>query len=266
MNIFERLGLAVFVAMTAAAGCAAEPALFSEDAEVIAQAPCTARFHWLQKDAYKSTAGRTTELWPAHTTTELEIVCPTKTGTKVVSSSAMENHGTKVGAVDANGDVILVETKVAEITGSRGQLEKLAAAYRHCDCDGATKFLSLDSLDANLAKQLLAKVEAYLGANLECPEGTDAILRALNEGRIDDALAALPECTWKDGKSLEAGLDEAMATLAAESKQELGAFHVCNNDAELQADLFATFAASGKIRECDSGAPMCHGPAWFYAP
>src|SRR5262245_29962560 len=36
---------------------------------------CTATFRWLQKDAYKNTGGRSTALWPPHTTTVLDVQC-----------------------------------------------------------------------------------------------------------------------------------------------------------------------------------------------
>ena len=40
----------------------------------VTESGCEARFLWLQKDAYRSTAGRSFDFWPAHTTTQLEHI------------------------------------------------------------------------------------------------------------------------------------------------------------------------------------------------
>ncbi len=262
MKIF---GITASVAIAAAA-CTVESADVASDSDDVTSSACKARLHWLQKDAYKSSAGRTSDLWPPHTTTELEIVCQSHGVDKLVTRVEMDNHGTKVGAVDASGKVILVETKLTEIAGSKSKLLALAKAYGACECDSVTDFLSLDNLDQGLEKDLIGKVAAYLQANLVCPNGTDGILAALQGGRIDEVLGTLPSCTWKSGKSLAGGLDEAMGALAAETQGELGNYHVCNNDAELQAQLVADFAATGKVRACDAQSPVCHSPSWFYNP
>jgi hypothetical protein len=41
---------------------------------------------------------------------------------------------------------------------------------------------------------------------------------------------------------------------------------VCNNDAKLEAALFAQFAADGTAPACDSSSKTCKGPSFFYSP
>jgi hypothetical protein len=258
--------LASLIATVSTSACTLDSAIEQDESNVVAQGRCTARFRWLQKDAYKSTAGRTSALWPAHTTTQLELVCPAGKSEGTVAAPSMANHGTEIGATDEHGEVILVETKRAEARGSRAKLLALAEAYERCACEAATQFLSLDALDTALAKKLMTRVAAYLEGNLECPGGADEIVAALEQGDIDAVIARLPECQWKDGTSLALGLDAAMQALASESQQELSAFHVCNNDAMLQADLFTHFAATADVRECNPDGALCRGPAWFYSP
>jgi hypothetical protein len=263
MKIF---GLTAILAIAAAA-CTVESADVASDSDDVTSSSCKARFHWLQKDAYKSTAGHSSKLWPPHTTTFLEVVCKSHGKDVVVASAEMDNHGTKVGAKDAAGKVILVETKVSEVAGSKKNLLALVDAFKSCDCEHGTDFLSMETMNADLEDRLIYSVGYYLEDNLVCPNGTDGIVGDLYAGNIDGVLAALPACSWKSGKSLSAGLDEAMGSLAAETQEELADFHVCNNDAKLQAKLFADFAATGQVRACDAkGSAICRGPAWFYDP
>ena len=110
---------------------------------------CTAVFRWLQKDAYKETAGRSSAQWPPHTTTTLRVECTSQgqTAPEVVADVFMENYGTKPGATDANGDVILVEVAQNDaIEGSRSDLLQLVAEFQKCSCSSATQFLSMDAL------------------------------------------------------------------------------------------------------------------------
>ncbi len=48
--------------------------------------------------------------------------------------------------------------------------------------------------------------------------------------------------------------------------ETLDDYHVCNNDALLQAKLMEQFVATGEVVACDADDPICHGPAWFYTP
>jgi len=225
-------------------------------------ADCTATFHWLQKDAYKDTAGRSSDAWPPHTTTTLEISC----NGSVVRSAFRENHGTKPGAKDANGEVILVDVAQQEVSGPRAELEALADAYQACEC--GNEFLSLNGLDDPKVKQLFENLKGYLATNLTCsgPGGTAGLVDALSKGDIPTALELLPSCSWASGQDLASGFDTALEGLLATSNQELAAFHVCNNDAKLQAAQFATYAKDKKVAACDASSSLCAGPSWFYVP
>ncbi len=225
---------------------------------------CEATLRLLQKDAYKEVAGRTSDLWPPHTTTALEVVCDGE----VIHSSFQANHGTEPGALDPNGDVFLVEVKTLSASGTRSSLEALAAAYDACQCDGTTKFLSLDSLDDATAQALVDTVSTYLEQNLQCPGGmTDELVALLTQGDIPGAIAIFQTCTWVGAASFEEGLDEAMTTIAAQAQELLTDYHVCNNDAVLQRALFEDFVATGATGGCMSeDADVCFGPLWLYVP
>ncbi|MEZ4221537.1 MAG: hypothetical protein R3B13_11470 [Polyangiaceae bacterium] len=223
---------------------------------------CTATFHWLQKDAYKETAGRSDKRWPPHTTTLLEISC----GGTIVRSEFRENHGTKPDAVDANGKVILVDVAQKQVTGPRADLEALADAYTKCECGNA--FLSLNGLQDDKVQALVQKLSAYMLQNLTCTGATNTqgVIDLLTSGNVEGALAVLPNCTWASGADFETGLDAALKDVVALSNEELGAYHVCNNDAKLQAGLFEAYVANKTVSACDPSAALCSGPAWLYEP
>lgn len=225
---------------------------------------CTATFHWLQKDAYKDTAGRSSDLWPPHTTTQLDVTC----NGMPLQSAFMANHGTEPGAKDKNGDVFLVEVKTEQVMGTRPEMLGLLAAYQSCQCDPSTKFLSMDSLSDALAKQLITDVQTYLSSNLTCTisGGTQQLLADLQAGNIPQVIADLPMCTWNNGTSFSDGLDTAFQALVMQTQETLQNYHVCNNDATLQAQLFAGFVANHQVKTCDGNATVCHGPLWFYKP
>ena len=223
-------------------------------------AACEATFRVLQKDAYKDTAGRSTELWPPHTTTVLEVVCDGE----AIDDAFQANHGTEPDAVDEAGDVILVETATFSTEGSRTDLLALMDTYRTCDCDDETEFLSLDSLQGDLAQSLLDTVGGYLQTNLSCPGDTlGDLLTALQDGDFETALAVFPTCSWVGGTSFEDGLSEAFAALLDETGAALADYHVCNNDAAVQKGLFDGFVADGSLA-CPGGE-VCRGPLWFYS-
>ncbi len=221
---------------------------------------CAATFRVLQKDAYKETAGRSSELWPPHTTTVLEVVCDGE----AVDGAFQANHGTEPDAVDAAGDVILVEAATFSAAGSRAELLDLLDAYSTCDCDDETDFLSLDSLQGDLAADLLDTVGGYLQANLTCPDDSlGDLLTALQDGDFETALVIFPTCEWVGGASFEDGLSEAFAELLDATGEALADYHVCNNDAAVQKGLFDAFVSDGSLA-CPGGA-ICQGPLWFYS-
>lgn len=245
--------------------CDSECATFGDccsDYAASCTAECTATFHWLQKDAYKDTAGRTSDIWPPHTTTTLEITCDGS----VVRSAFRENHGTKPGAKDQNGEVILVDVAQKSVKGPRSELDALADAFESCEC--GNQFLSLNGLDDPKVQQMLQKLQEYITQNLTCTGATDTagLVALLSKGDVAGALAVLPNCTWASGEDFTTGFDTALEDLLALSNQELSAFHVCNNDAKLQADLFASYGATKTVKACDGSSSLCAGPSWFYVP
>jgi hypothetical protein len=220
---------------------------------------CEATFRVLQKDAYKETAGRSSDLWPPHTTTVLEVTCDGD----AVDDAFEANHGTEPGQTDANGDVILVEVASYAVEGSRAELSDLLAAYADCDCEAETEFLSLDSLQGDLAEGLMETVLGYVQTNLTCPgDDLDALLGALQAGDFETAVTIFPTCEWVGGASFEQGLSEAFTEVVAATGALLDDYHVCNNDAAVQMALFDGFAADGTLT-CPGG-DLCHGPLWFY--
>jgi len=177
------------------------------------------------------------------------------------------NHGTEPGAVDANGDVFLVEVASFSATGQKSELEALQSSYAACRCDGVTEFLSLDSLQEATAEALMDTVAAYIDANLTCSAATtDELLTLLSTGEVAAALEIFPTCTWAGGTSFEEGLDEALSTLLAQTQEILADYHVCNNDAALQKALFDAYVASGQVNACQPDSDTCRGPMWLYSP
>jgi hypothetical protein len=224
---------------------------------------CSAKFRVLQKDAYSDVAGRTSELWPPHTTTVLDVTCP---GESTITAF-QANHGTEPGEVDANGDIFLVEVASFTATGPKTELQALQAAYSSCSCDAATKFLSLDSLEEATAQALLQTVSEYLQQNLTCTGATtDDLVMLLMAGEVAAALEIFPTCSWSSGASFEEGLDEALTTLLMQTQEVLAGYHVCNNDAALQKALFDAYVPGGGAGACDPSADVCRGPLWLYSP
>ncbi len=233
------------------------------DPNNVTETRCTATFRLLQKDAYKSTAGRSTDLWPPHTTTTLDLACDGDP----VGGSFQANHGTEPDQIDANGDVILVEAATFEVEGPRAELEALKTEFEACGCDAETEFLSMDSLDDATAQALMETVGDYLNANLSCPSGSPAdLVGKLQQGDVEGAIDQFVTCEWVSGASFEEGLDQALEDLAAQTGKLLAGYHVCNNDAALQRTLFDGYAATGEVTPCDATADVCHGPMWLYAP
>ncbi len=231
---------------------------------------CTATLSVLQKDAYKETAGKSDALWPPHTTTVLTVSCSADATQKpvVIAEPFMANHGTKPGAVDANGDVILVEVASAEVEATRAELLELATAFEACDCEASTQFLSTDALDDAGIQKLIGSLTDYMSQNLVCEGDVDAdgLAELLLSGQVAAALAVLPNCTWSDDRSLEEGLNDAVLALEDEGEATLAGYHLCNNDASLQVELFKGFSQTGVVNSCDSTSPLCAGPQWFYTP
>jgi hypothetical protein len=261
---------AFFVASTMVA-CSSDDAPEStaadaNDADVKGASACTGTFRFLQKDAYKSTAGRSSPLWPPHTTTELDIACGQPAA--VVATSFQANYGTEPGEKDANGDIILVETKTLEAKAKRVELDALAKAFAACTCEGGTKFLSLTDVQDEAVQKVVAELTTYAGQHLVCTgdKTTAQVVGLLENGDLNGFLGALSACSFEPGQDFEKGFNEALGKLLEASSTTLSGYHVCNNNAALQEQLFATFRDTGKVVACSNTSDLCKGPRWFYTP
>lgn len=270
-----RLALASVALAALAALCTAcaaelpadEPTVDSEDA--VRGSNCEATFVWLQKDAYKETAGRTSPAWPPHTTTTLDAYCTTKAaGRQKIGGAFQANYGTEPGAVDKNGKVFLVEVKREAVRGSKDAMLRLLDAYKTCGCN-PDKFLSMDKLKGDVGNQLLADVVKTIENNtkLACTAagGKAALVAALKASDFEKAIAIVPTCTF-DGGDLGSTLDQAMAEVAKGTQKTLADYHVCNNNAALQTALLEGFKTKGDIVACSATSPLCSGPKWLYNP
>ena len=61
-------------------------------------------------------------------------------------------------------------------------------------------------------------------------------------------------------------LSEDKALDRAIRPKTLADYHVCNNDASLQAKLVQSYTSGGQVGSCDGQDPICHSPLWFYSP
>lgn len=156
------------------------------------------------------------------------------------------------------------------LLGARAPVRQcaLVAAYQSCQCDPTTQFLSLDALPDPTMQQVLTTVLQYLSQNLHCPgsPSTSDVVTMIQNGDYQDAAAAMPQCAWTDGTSCDDGLQQAATQVLAQLGQTLAGYHVCNNDAMLQANLFASYAAGNGVSACDSTTSVCAGPSFFYDP
>lgn len=225
---------------------------------------CTATFTWWQKDAYFDSPGRSYPLWPPHTATELQVTC----GAQTVADVSQGNHGSTPGMTDDAGTPMLVDVQQQSVTGSLDDMNALVAAYQSCQCDPTTQFLSLDDLPDPTMQQVLTTVLQYLNQNLYCSgsPSTADVVNMIQSGDYVDAAAAMPQCAWADGTSFDDGLQQAATQVLGQLGQTLAGYHVCNNDAMLQASLFSAYAAGNGVVACDSTTSVCAGPSFFYDP
>ena len=116
--------------------------------------------------------------------------------------------------------------------------------------------------------QVLAAVQTYVQQNLQCPGGTSPsqIASMIQSGDFGGAESAMGGCTWANGTSFEAGLSQAASAVSGDLASVLAGYHVCNNDAMLQANLFLGFQSNGSIAACDPTSDVCKGPQFFYNP
>ncbi len=243
---------------TGASAAAAE----ADDSDGGASETCYALFHWLQKDAYSNTGGRSYPFWPPHTTTLIDVHCVDTSGNDTVVASAFrDNHGSDPGSVNANGNPMLVEVKVSDPAyGTREQLLSLLPVYSQCECAPATQFLSTTNFQDPQVQTVMQSGLAYTQAHLICtgPVTTSALVGMIQSGDYDDAIAAYASCSWDD--------PNAMANELGTLNAELSQYHVCNNDAILEAQQWTTFATTGAVVACDNTQSICQTPTWYYTP
>lgn len=273
--MFLRSFLALGFAALAVSACATptevddDGAAQSEDEVVVggirarATDPCTATFVFLQKDAYKETGGRSSALWPPHTTTVLEVSCQTARGEQRIAPYK-ENYGTAPGKKDAQGNDMLervdMDPEIVTTEAPWSKMKKLVASYQSCGCDPAG-FLGLDTIDT-AGQAILEKLLPILS----CADPEEAILLALKDKRFDEAKAMAARCTLRQGATAE-DVARAAATVEAEVKTTFAENHVCNNNALLQMDLFARFRDGGDATACNPhDAALCYGPKLLFDP
>lgn len=241
-------------------GCASP----QEAPEPETEPSCEATFRWFQKDAYADRAGRTSETWPPHTTTQIQVRCDD--GSEFSAEQA--NHGTEVGAKTEQGEPILVEVHRETKPGTRQELEALLEAYRRCECLPVTEFLGLDLVeDSEFQQRLLEAVADYAEARIRCEASVSRaeIVGHVQARRIDQALAGLDSCSWGS----DAGWEEAFQTAFGEVVDDVSEYHVCNNDALLQTGLWGRFQSGEPLPSCedhDELESICRGPQWYYEP
>ena len=162
------------------------------------------------------------------------------------------NHGTLPDAKDATGTTILVEApmdpSVVTTTAPWAQMQKLVTSYTSCECQPDT-FLSMDDVDP-AAMGIVNEVASLF----TCAQPTTALVAAAQAKDVDQVKTILAGCTLNDDVTPD---QFASTTSDIETKveQTMSGKHVCNNDAQLQADLFTHF------RDAKS-APACPIRAW----
>jgi hypothetical protein len=126
----------------------------------------------------------------------------------------------------------------------------------------------MDALQDAAVQQLVGAVVSYITMNLTCSGAVDAagLATLLQQGDIAAVIAELPNCTWAAGHDWSTGFDEALTTIIAGAMETLDGYHVCNNDAVLQAALVDNYLTTGEVVACNGDDAVCHGPLWFYEP
>lgn len=262
---------ALALALTALACSSASPSeAGSGTASALAEAPaasesCHATLHFLQKDAYANYAGRRSTLLPPHTTTRVVVECAAAGGgaPETVAIVDHENHGTAPDKKDDRGRTILDETAHRTVSGTREELGALANALRDCSCDGTggTKFLNADARDDGL----LAAVAQELSGGTGCVDLVEALLTPGEE--LGDRIAGLAEgCHPPPPNTLASIFARAVDDQVRARGDVPSAYHVCNNDAKLQTDLFTTFERTRVVGHCASTADTCKGPSFRLDP
>ena len=213
----------------------------------------------LQKDAYSDVAGRSSDLWPPHTTT----VFKWEKGRDV-----QLNHGTAPEETDANGNLFLVEAKVYSFSGTKSQMESLQANYKEAIYDDATHhFLNLTDGTAVLEQSFLTGMKAYMmdgvnGLTITGPISKDSLMILFETGDYYRFGSALPNCNWTQSHWVIA-FESVLGDVLGDLGHNLNDYHVCNDDAYLQVGLIKNYISTGKIEIPEK---QDDGPMMFYIP
>ena len=213
----------------------------------------------LQKDAYSDVAGRSSDLWPPHTTTVFEW----ENGKEV-----QLNHGTSPEETDANGNLFLVETKVYSFSGTKSQMESLQAKYKEAIYDDDTHhFLNLEDGTAALEQSFLTGIKEYMidgtnGLTITGPVSIDSLITLFEIGDYYSFGSALPNCNWTQSNWIIA-FESVLGDVLGDLGENLEDYHVCNDDASLQVGLIKNYISTGKV---EIPAKLNDGPMMFYTP
>ena len=212
----------------------------------------------LQKDAYSDVPGRSSNLWPPHTTTVF---------TWEGSEKVQLNHGTAPNEVDANGDKFLVVVKEYTFSGTKAQIQSLEDAYISATMDDENKFLDLAAASTSLETSFISGVKEYFadGANGIPNDGdiTKDSLISLFEAKMYKEFAThLPSFGW-DKADWKIALETVLGDILQKEGKELNNYHVCNDDAELQVGLINNFISTGNVQMPEK---IADGPLMFYTP
>ncbi|MFK7823734.1 MAG: hypothetical protein AB8G05_06245 [Oligoflexales bacterium] len=226
----------------------------SELEEVVSEGPCTISFHWYQKDSFQNYPKRIAKFWPPHTTTELDIQCQGESSFS--NKHAQNNHGTGPDKI-VHGIQVLQKIKTVLIKSTEAAARDLDRAYRSCECSGT--YFSMEELNGESRKVFSALAE-NTSRILNCSERS-RVVEDLKKGKISKDL--LVSCGAASKQDWEKSFNDALSHLS----DPLDSYHVCNNDAMLQANLIEEFVTKGKVVACggDSNA-VCRGPKVFYEP
>ena len=196
----------------------------------------------LQKDAYSTVAGRSMgNLWPPHTTTVFQWD---------EDSIVQLNHGTAPGAKDAAGNEILVLQKTYTFTGTKAEMQALAAEYRKATIDSLVdhdtlNFLGLETGETALARSVLTGLKAYLDTTttltISAQDKKD-MLTAFEKSDMKTVAPLLLAAGWS-AQSFISALQQIFIGLG----ENVEDYHVCNNDADLQINLIKNYVATGNI-------------------
>lgn len=213
----------------------------------------------LQKDAYSDIAGRTSDLWPPHTT----VVFDWENG-----HSVQLNHGTAPDEVDANGTPYLVETIAYTFTGTKTQMEELQTAFEGAVYDDPNhKFLGLSTVTTTLEIAFILGLSNYLldGVNGFPEDGDitkDSLVSLLDEGSYREFAGHLSSFSWTQ-ENWTIALETVLGNVLESTQAQLSDYHVCNNDADLQVRLIKNYIATGEI---EMPLKVDDGPMMFYNP